>query len=133
VPDVLLIFVVYLGIREGQAFATVAGFIIGLTMDIAAGEGGMLGLAALCKTIGGFTAGYFYNENRMAQILGGYQFLIAVGITALVHNTLYFLIFLQGSGIPASEAFFLHAVPGALYAVILALLPMFVFARKSSG
>lgn len=133
VPDVILILVVYLALREGQAFATVAGFLLGLALDITSGEGGMLGLAALCNTIAGFTAGYFYNENRMMQILGGYQLLIAVGIAGLVHNVIYFLIFLQGSGIPVSDAMFLHAVPGALYTVALSLLPMFIFARKNSA
>jgi len=130
VPDILLIWIVYLAIRRGQLVSTGAGFVIGLVLDLSSGESGMLGLAALTKSVGGFMAGYFFNENRMLQVLSGYQFIVAVFVTSLLHNVLYFLIFLQGSGMGWWDTFLRYAVPTSLYTALLALLPMFIFSRK---
>ena len=129
-PDILLIWLVYIAIRQGQTTATAAGFIIGLLLDLTSGADGMLGLAALSKSVGGFVAGYFYNENRMLQILGGYQFVVAVGVAGLAHNALYFLIFLQGTEIGWSGSLLSYAIPASAYTALVALLPVFVFSRK---
>jgi rod shape-determining protein MreD len=115
---------------RGQITATVAGFLLGLTLDLISGPDGMVGLAALTKTLAGFLAGYFYNENKTQQTLGGYQFIIIVVLVSLVHNVIYFLLFLQGSGLVWSEMLMRHGVPATVYTVAVALLPMFAFARK---
>jgi rod shape-determining protein MreD len=130
-PDILLIWLVYIAVRRGQAWATAAGFVIGLLLDLTSGDG-MLGLSALSKSAGGFVAGYFFNENRMFQILGGYQFVVAVGVSSLVHNAIYFLIFLQGMEIGWSGSLLSYALPAAVYSAFLSLLPVFVFSRKYS-
>ena len=131
-PDLLLIWVVYLALREGQSTATTAGFFLGLLFDLISGKDGMLGLAALCKTVAGFAAGYFYNENKIAQILGGYQFILVVTVASIVHNVLYFVIFLQGTEVGWLDAVVLYGFPTTVYTAALALLPMFVFSRRSS-
>jgi rod shape-determining protein MreD len=69
VPDLLLIWIVYLGISRGHVSAMTAGFFLGLLMDILAGDDGMLGLSSLTKTAAGFLAGYTFNENKVVQIL----------------------------------------------------------------
>lgn len=131
-PDLLLIWVVYLALREGQSAGTTAGFFIGLLFDLISGKDGVLGLAALCKTLAGFVAGYFYNENKILQILGGYQFILVVTVASIVHNVLYFIVFLQGSEVGWLDAVVLYGLPTTLYTAALALLPMFVFSRRSS-
>ena len=129
-PDVLLIWVVFLGIRDGQITATVAGFFIGLVMDLLSGSDGMLGLSAMCGTIAGFIAGYFYHENKTYQTLGTYRFLLVLGGVGFVHNLLYFIIFLQGSGIRWWGAVVQYGIPTMVYTVAVGVLPMFVIARK---
>jgi rod shape-determining protein MreD len=131
-PDLLLIWVVYLALREGQTAATTAGFFLGLLFDLISGNDGMLGLAALCKTMAGFAAGYFYNENKISQILGGYQFVLVVAVASIVHNVLYFIIFLQGTEVGWLDAVVLYGFPTTVYTAALALLPMFAFSRRSS-
>ena len=129
-PDILLVWIVYIAIREGQIAGTSAGFLIGLAVDLLSGGDGMVGLSALSKTVGGFLAGYFYNENKTMQTLGGYQFLIAVGVVSLVHNVIYFLIFLQGTESSPWRIILSYGMLGALYNIATGLLPMFVIARK---
>jgi rod shape-determining protein MreD len=133
VPDVLLIFVVYLAVREGRLTATVAGFILGLLLDLLGGESSVLGLSALTKSISGFAAGFYFSEGRTFQTLGSYRFVVLVMVVSFVHNMMYFLIYLQGSDIGFGDAVFLHAVPGTLYCALVSLLPMFFFSRKYAG
>ncbi len=130
VPDILVIWIVYIAIREGQMAGTIVGFAIGITLDLLSGHDGMLGLGALVKTLAGFTAGYFYNENKTLQTLGGYQFLLALTVVSLVHNLIYFLILLQGTDISPWGAIAFYGVPTTIYTAAFGLLPMFAFARK---
>ena len=74
VPDLLLIWIVAIALVEGQAAAITAGFILGLGIDLLSGHDGMLGLAALSKTVAGFVAGFFHDDNRVMPALGRYQF-----------------------------------------------------------
>ena len=131
VPDIPLVAVVYLALRRGQIAGTVAGFGIGLALDLLSGNDGMLGLSALAKTSAGFVAGYFYNENKIAQALGGYQFMVVVTIASAVHNLLYFLVFLQGSGINWTMTLMRYGLPTTLYTAAVSAIPMFISARKS--
>ena len=129
-PDIVLIWVVYLALREGQATAITSGFFLGLAVDLLSGSDSLIGLAALSKTVAGFTAGFFFNENKLLQILGGFQFPLITLVVALVHNLLYFLVFLQGTDVGWLGAVTLYGVPAALYTAALTLIPMFVFARR---
>jgi rod shape-determining protein MreD len=130
VPDLLLIWIVYLGISRGHVSAMTAGFFLGLLMDILAGDDGMLGLSSLTKTAAGFLAGYTFNENKVVQILSGYQFLLILAAASLVHDLLYFLIFLQGADLAWNEALVRYGLPTTLYTLAAALIPLFVFARR---
>jgi len=130
VPDLTFIWIVYLAIRRGQFTATAAGFLIGLTFDLLSGREGMLGLSALSKSVGGFAAGYFYNENKTFHTLGGYQFIIAVAVASLVQNLIYFIIFLQGAPVSWWDGVVLYGVPSMLYTAVMALMPMFAFGRR---
>ncbi|HTY01265.1 MAG TPA: rod shape-determining protein MreD [Bacteroidota bacterium] len=131
VPDLLLIWIVALALVEGQATAVTAGFCLGLAMDLLSGHDGMLGLAALSKTIAGFVAGFFHDDNRVLPALGGYQFPLFTAIAAVVHNLVYFAIYLQGSDITMSNAVVVYGIPSTGYTVALSLIPMMVFARRA--
>lgn len=128
IPDVMLIWIVYIAITQGQIPATVYGFGIGLTLDLISGQ--FLGLSALSKTLAGFLAGYFYQENKIDVTLSNYRFLIIVGVIALVHNTVYFLVFTQGSEIGIVTAVFHFGIFSMLYTTVLAFIPMFAAMRK---
>ncbi len=130
IPDIILLWVVYLALREGQIAGMTAGFFLGLTLDLLSGADTMLGLGALAKTVAGFSAGLFYNENKITQVLGGYQFLLVTTVASAVHNIIYFLIFLQGTDMRWWDAILLYGLPATLYTVATAMLPMFAFSRK---
>lgn len=129
-PDVTLIWIVYLGVRRGRIPATLAGFFTGLVLDLLSGNDGMMGLLALSKTVSGFTAGSFFNENKTIQSLSSYRFLLILASVATVHYLIYFTIFLQGSDGSWWGAVALYGIPSALYTTAVGLIPMFAFARK---
>ena len=130
-PDIALIWIVYLALRRGQITGTIAGFFTGLVLDLLSGNDGMLGLAALSMTAGGFMAGYFFNENKTLQTLGSYRFILIILSVSLVHNLIYFIIFLQGSGAHWWQSILLYGIPAALYTAAFGLIPTFVFARRA--
>ncbi len=128
-PDLLLIWVVYTSLRRGQIEATIAGFAVGLFQDLVATQ--LFGLAALSKTAAGFLGGYFYNENKTDQTLGSYQFLLIVGVCSLLHNVVFFTVFLQGSDVPLILTVLQFSVATTVYTGAMSALPMFAFARKA--
>ena len=127
-PDVLLIWVVYIAVTRGQVEATVTGFAVGLLQDVIAIQ--FFGLTALAKTLAGFVAGYFFNENITEQTLGSYRFLLIILLSSLVHNVLYYGVFLQG----VQDALFTttveFSIATGLYTALMGLFPMFTFVRK---
>lgn len=130
VPDVVLIWIVYLGITRGHIAGSTAGFFLGLLFDVMSGDNGMLGLSAFTRTIGGFLAGYAFNENKTLQTLSTSRFPLFVTLVALIHNQLLFMISLQGFDVPMQTVILRYGIPSTVYTGLVALLPMFVFARK---
>src|SRR3989304_9532528 len=126
-PDILVVWVVFLALRYGQIHATVAGFILGLIMDIISGS--FVGLASLSKTVCGFVAGYFYNETKTAQILATYRFALLVFFTSLIHNLIYFTIFVQGSELPFWRTLALFGLSTSVYTSVLSFLPILGHSR----
>lgn len=127
VPDAIVIWIVFLALRYGQIHATVAGFVLGLAMDIVGGD--FIGLSPLSKTICGFVAGYFFNEEKTEQTLASYRFAVLILMASLVHNSIYFSIFVQGSEMPFWRAVILYGIATSLYTLALSFLPIFGFSR----
>ena len=127
-PDLFIIYLMYIALRRGQIEATISGFIIGLLQDIITTQ--FFGLAALSKTIAGFVAGYFFNENTAEQTLGSYRFVLLVALCSVVHNLMYFIIFFQGSGGFVLFSTIESTIGMTLYTCVISVLPMFFFSRK---
>lgn len=128
VPDILVIWIVYIAVTQGQIPAMLFGFGIGLTIDLVSGQ--FLGLSALCKTLAGFIAGYFYHENKIEITLSNYRFLGIVAIISFIHNVIYFVIFTQGSDVGLFTAIFQFGVFSTVYTTTISSIPMFVAMRK---
>jgi len=127
VPDLILILVVYFALQNGQIYGSVLGFTLGLLMDLI--SGGLIGSWMFSKTLSGFLAGYFYNENKVSYNTGSFLLVFIVficgTIDSIIHaffsstegnTTLIFLVFEQG------------ILPG-IYSAVLSILLIF----KPSG
>jgi rod shape-determining protein MreD len=127
-PDILTIWIVYIALKEGQITATVWGFAVGLLFDLSTGN--FVGLSAFTKTIAGFIAGYFFDENKAPLTLGSYRFVLIVLVVSLFHNSFYFIAYTQGSEISFLRSIFQVGLATTFYTAAVTLLPMFAFSRK---
>jgi rod shape-determining protein MreD len=129
VPDLLVIFVVYVSLVEGQFAGIIAGFVIGLSYDWISSD--IVGTNALSKLIAGFVAGMFFDESLPVQgAIGGFRFL---GITAgatFVHNIIYYFFYVQPADLSFWNFFIRGGLAGVLYTTVIASLVMLVAARK---
>lgn len=127
-PDLLILWVLAFGIRRGRMEATIAGFAVGLLQDITTTQ--FLGLAALSKSIAGFVAGIFANENTAEQTLGSYRLIFLSFLLSMIHNLVYYFVFYQGIDGSVIAAMLWSTAGTSVYTGIIALLPMFAFARQ---
>lgn len=128
-PDVLAVWVVYIALQRGQLSGTLWGFAIGLSLDMVTGD--FIGLTALSKTVCGFIAGYFFNENKTQIVLGSYRFLLIVVIASFVQNVAYFIVFTRGTEINLLEAIVRFSLTTSLYTAVVAMIPMFTLSRRT--
>jgi len=119
----LMLYLVFIGLRRGQIEATITGFIIGLLQDITTTS--FFGLAALSKTVAGFIAGYFFNENTTEQTLSSYRYVLIVGLCSSIHNLIYYTLFLQGGEGSILFTIVEFTLGMTLYTCVISLLPMF--------
>ena len=92
-PDIFLVLVVWIAIKEGRLFGILAGFIIGLYFDFITGD--IIGINALTKTITAFIASGYHKKDTTKQIVDEYKFIFVVAICTITHNLIYFLFFIN--------------------------------------
>jgi len=115
-PDLVLLAVIYVGIARGHIEGLILGFISGLMIDMLSGS--FLGLSALCYTMAGFIAGYFCIKERESA-LNKYFLVGIVFLCALISNSIYFLIFYQGSPISVFNIFLIYVLSTTTYTTLV--------------
>lgn len=126
-PDLVILGVVYIGIREGKITGTAAGFLAGLVLDLFSFS--FVGLMALSKCTAGFFAGYFNDENKIDRYLNSYVFVIIVVAASLFNNIIYFTVYFQGTNLSFTDVLLRYVVPTAVYTAIFSVFPI-IFARR---
>lgn len=127
-PDFLLIFVVYLTIRDGQFVGIISAFVLGLLLDIFSSD--ILGAHALSVTIACFLVGFFYDRERTDQNIRNWPFLMLTLLGAIVNNALYYFLKTRGTEMSFAEFAFRYGAVGALYTVFIAIFPLLYWSRK---
>ncbi|MBP9096740.1 MAG: rod shape-determining protein MreD, partial [Ignavibacteria bacterium] len=95
---------------------SIIGFLSGLMIDMLSGS--FLGLSALSYTLAGFIAGYFCIRER-EEFLKKYFLIGIVFLCALIGNSIYFLIFYQGSPISVFNIFLIYVLSTTTYTTIV--------------
>ncbi|MFN3597846.1 MAG: rod shape-determining protein MreD [Rubricoccaceae bacterium] len=90
-PDVVLLYVAFVAVRQGRTAGMLAGFGAGLLYDVALGAH-TLGLHALLKTLMGFVIGLFRSERGEDLRLTPPLAFAGALVVALVHNGLLVII-----------------------------------------
>jgi rod shape-determining protein MreD len=127
-PDIVLIGVVYIGIRDGKIAGSLTGFLAGLIIDFISFS---LGLAALLKLLEGSSPDFFSNdESKIDKYTNSYIFVIIVFVCSLVNNMIYFTFYFQGTSLTLLDISFRYVIPTAVYTSVFAIVPTILAKRK---
>jgi rod shape-determining protein MreD len=127
-PDLILILVVWIALVEGQFTGTMAGFVCGLLIDAVSAD--LIGTNALAKTIAGFVAGYFFKPGFGITAIGSYRFLIIIFLSGLVHNLIYFILYVRPMQVSFLQFVLTYGIATTLYTTVVAVFPMLVVNRR---
>ncbi|MDP8240742.1 MAG: rod shape-determining protein MreD [Candidatus Hatepunaea meridiana] len=126
-PDLLMIFVMLLMVRNGAYAGLIAGFMAGIAQDLI--SIGITGVLALAKSTIAFWLGRLLGGQDTSLKPTGWFLLLS--LASLVHNFFVSLFLLQGSDIGLFEYLIKNVIPSSLYTGIIGyiwiLLP---FGRK---
>lgn len=87
-PDAVLLFVAWMGLRNGRQAGAISGFAGGLLMDMVYGT---WGIHMFVKTLVGFLVGLFPANERETLLILPQQAFIGSLVIALLHNGLFVL------------------------------------------
>jgi len=116
-PNFLMVAVIVIAFVRGSKEGTIVGFIAGLLFDFIGTT--VIGPMALALTLTGFVAGILKEQ----IFAGGWLLPVSVlGVASLVSESVY-LIVITALGLPMDffAALFTRALPGALYAMLIAV------------
>lgn len=130
IPDLVIIVVVGFSLYYGQFFGTIFGAFAGLFFDLV--SGGVLGSAMFAKTIGGFIAGYFYNENKIDYNTSSMFFLLIVFLTAAINSFFYLLLSSSEIKLTTSYLILEQGILPGIYTTFFAL-PVIIYNQRRKG
>jgi len=121
-PDLLLILCVWITLSEGRFVGLIAAFVCGILFDLITTD--IIGSNALAKTIAALIAGWFYKEASIQHNLGSYRFLGIVLLSSVIHNMVYFFMYIKYSEIRFIPFFMKYGLAISLYTTVIAIFPM---------
>lgn len=127
IPDLIIIVVVIFAISYGQFYGTIFGAFCGLFFDLI--SGGAIGTAMFAKTISGFVAGYFYNENKIDYNLSSMFLLLIVFVAASINSFFYLSLTSSEIKLTAAHLILEQGILPGIYTSLFALPALLYFQR----
>jgi rod shape-determining protein MreD len=128
-PDVLLIAIVFLGVKKGKIAGSIGGFLGGLLFDVLSFS--FLGLTALSKLIPGFLSGFFNTETKIERYTKSVAFCVLVFFCSAINNFIYFWTYFQGTNQVLSMLLIRYIIPTAIYTAIVSYIPVIFISKKT--
>lgn len=114
-PDFVVVCVALLGLQRGPIQGAVLGFVVGLVVDLS--NPGFLGLNALANTIVGYGTGRIGAATSAGWLVLAIVFFMAT----LVHDLVYYLVYLWPRVGGALVSVVTVAIPSAVYTAVAGL------------
>ncbi|MCU0643007.1 MAG: rod shape-determining protein MreD [bacterium] len=121
-PDIILIFVIIISLREERLRSTFIGFFAGLIQD--AFTTAFFGLSALAKSIVGFWGNFFQQPKKKYTI--AYYMMICLVLVS-VHEFIYQVIQKMGSNIHFFSLILFYIIPKIMYTLVFAAIAYLIF------
>lgn len=129
VPDLILILLVFYTLKNGQLYGTILGFIFGLLFDLI--TGGLIGSSMFSKTLSGFIAGYFYNENRIHQYYKSFAFPLIIILCSLIDSITLTFISNFDLNVNLFRLIVNKAILPAIFTAVISLLVTIFYPKRS--
>jgi rod shape-determining protein MreD len=126
-PNLVFVLITYFTLKNGQAYGTLLGFIIGFFLDLV--SGGLIGAFMFSFTLSAFIAGYFYSENKIEFNTFSFFFLLIVFICGSINAFVYGVISNSNSDVNLFLLIFEEGFFPGLYTAFFGL-PMIIFTSK---
>jgi rod shape-determining protein MreD len=125
-PDAVLLYVAWLGLRQGRRIGAFGGFSVGFLLDVIYDT---WGLHTLVKTIVGFSLGMFPSAEREALLILPRQAFLGGLVIALVQNGVLVILLALQTG--TSDTFLVTGLwlGSALYTAVVGMLAALVAGR----
>lgn len=126
-PDLPLLLVIFISLKEGRVKGTLAGFLIGLFEDFT-NSTSFIGLSALTKSIAGFVSSYFNHQKGAVNFLS----IVIIGlVTITIHHFIYYAIFIQGSNLNFITVMLNDIIPSIAYTLVTGIIIFsFIFIKE---
>ncbi len=127
VPNIVLIYLLYFSLKEGQIVGTLFAFFIGFIYDLS--SGGLIGGGMFAFTIASFVAGYFYKDS-FVEILKNTKIVILVSLlSSLLFFFSYSVLGNNGTLLKNHFGYFMFSLFSAFYTTLFAL-SIYIFRWK---
>jgi len=126
-PQLVLLFVVFLALREGQLNGMVGGFLVGILHDLLATH--FLGITSFLGVIAGFIAGFFYKESDVELAAKTFNFAWISAITLFLSELVALPIIASGE-LNYFDVFLKFTLGTTVYTTVFAMIIVFVNGRK---
>ncbi len=123
-PDIFLVFLMFLSLKDTQSSSTILGFMVGLLQDLLTHS--MLGIFSLSKTISCYVASYFKITKGIYSVL---YLALVFFITAIVHGVIFQLIMSIGTEQHFFKEFLTIMLPQSVYTAVVGLIANFLLHR----
>lgn len=128
-PDFVLILLVFYTLKHGQLYGTVLGFSFGFLIDLITGS--ILGSTMFAKTLVGFIAGYFFNENKIELHYKSISFPLIVLLCSLIDSIMTALITSFDLNVNLVSLFFYSGILPSLFTAFFSLLITVFYPKRS--
>ena len=129
VPNVVLIYLLFNSLKQGQIVGTIFAFFIGFIYDFS--SGGLIGSGMFAFTIAAFVAGYFYKDSFI-EIIKNIKILISlIVLSSILFFFFYSVLGNNGAILQNHFSDFMFSILSALYTTLLALSIYFFRWKKS--
>ena len=125
-PDAVLLFVAWVGLRNGRRAGAITGFAMGLLVDVVHDT---WGIHMLIKTLVGFLVGLFPANERETLLILPQQAFVGGLVIALLHNGLMVLLLALEAGTRNTFMITSLWLGAALYTAVLGTLASLVNTR----
>ncbi len=128
IPDLLILLIIWITLRDGKIVGLISAFCIGLLYDYLSLN--IFGVNALTKTIVAYVSGFFYKENEFLNIVKSNKIFVIVFISTLIHNVVYYLLMINLTESNLWNIYFKFVFGSMIYTFVFSLTSFFFRIKK---